>query len=127
MSASRCAGDEMTTAEHEDQRDKLILHVLCEELLPWTVEEVSRELDSPNDVIDGVSRLVGAGLGIASASSCSPPEPHGGPAKSRSARSESAICQCAVSAHPSTPRPSLAASCKNGAASYDSAARAYRA
>jgi hypothetical protein len=62
MSASRCAVDEMTTAEHEDQRDKLILHVLCEELVPWTVEEVGRELDSPNDVIDGVGRLVRADL-----------------------------------------------------------------
>jgi hypothetical protein len=62
MSAACCAVEEMTPAEREDQRDKLILHVLCEELVPWTVEEVSRELDSPNDVIDGVSRLVGAGL-----------------------------------------------------------------
>jgi hypothetical protein len=47
MSATCCAANEMTPAEHEDQRDKLILHVLCEELVPWTVEEVGRELDSP--------------------------------------------------------------------------------
>jgi hypothetical protein len=39
----------------------LILHVLCEELVPWTVEEVGRELDSPNDVINGVSRLARIG------------------------------------------------------------------
>jgi hypothetical protein len=58
MSATYCAANEMTPAEREDQRDKMILHVLCEELVPWTVEEVGRELDSPNDVIDGVGRLV---------------------------------------------------------------------
>jgi hypothetical protein len=54
MSATCCAADGITPAEHEDQRDKLILHVLCEELVPPTVEEVGRELDSLNDVIDGV-------------------------------------------------------------------------
>jgi hypothetical protein len=52
----------MTPAEREDQHDKLILHVLCEALVPWTVEEVGRELDSVNDVLDGVERLVRAGL-----------------------------------------------------------------
>jgi hypothetical protein len=57
-----CAADEMTPAEREDLHDKLILHVLCEEFAPWTVEEVGRELDSPNDVIDGVGRLPRAGL-----------------------------------------------------------------
>jgi hypothetical protein len=62
MSARGCAADEMSPAEREDQRDKLILHVLCEELVPWTVEEVGHELDSPNDVIDGVGRLARAGL-----------------------------------------------------------------
>lgn len=62
MSATRCAANEMTPAEQEDQRDKLILHALCEELVPWTVEEIGRELDSPNDVIDGVGRLARAGL-----------------------------------------------------------------
>jgi hypothetical protein len=39
MGARGFAADEMTPAEREDQRDKLILHVLCEELVPWTVEE----------------------------------------------------------------------------------------
>jgi hypothetical protein len=62
MSAIRCAADEMTPAEREDQRDKLILHIVCEELVPWTVAEIGRELDSPNDVIDGVGCLARAGL-----------------------------------------------------------------
>jgi hypothetical protein len=62
MNAIRCAADEMTPAERENQRDKVILHVLCGELVPWTVEEVGRELDSPNDVIDGVGRLARAAL-----------------------------------------------------------------
>jgi hypothetical protein len=62
MGARGFAADEMTPAEREDQRDKLILHVLCEELVPWTVEEVGRELDSRNDVIDSVGRLARAGL-----------------------------------------------------------------
>ena len=30
--------------------------------MPWTVEEVGRELAGPNDVIDGVGRLARAGL-----------------------------------------------------------------
>jgi hypothetical protein len=30
--------------------------------VPWTVEEIGRELESPNDVIDGVGRLDRAGL-----------------------------------------------------------------
>ena len=60
--ATRCAADEMMPAEREDQRDKLILHVLCEELVPWTVAEVGCELDCPDDVVDGVGRLARAGL-----------------------------------------------------------------
>jgi hypothetical protein len=62
MSARGYAAEEMTPTEREDQRDKLILHVLCEELVLWTVEEIGRELDAPNDVIDGVGRLARAGL-----------------------------------------------------------------
>jgi hypothetical protein len=50
----------MTPVEREDQRDKLILYLVCKELVPWTVEEVGRELNSPNDVIDGVGRFARA-------------------------------------------------------------------
>jgi hypothetical protein len=62
MSATCSAAEEMTPAEREDQRDKTILLVVCEELVPWTVEEIGRELDDPLGVIDGVGRLARAGL-----------------------------------------------------------------
>jgi hypothetical protein len=62
MSATRSAADEMTVAEREDQRDKTILLVVCEELVPWTIDEIGRELDDPLGVIDGVGRLARAGL-----------------------------------------------------------------
>ncbi len=42
MSATRSAAEEMTVAEREDQRDKTILLVVCEELVPWTVQEIGR-------------------------------------------------------------------------------------
>jgi hypothetical protein len=62
MSATGCTSDEMTGAEREEHRDKVILQILCEELVPWTATEIGRELNGPLDVINGVGRPARAGL-----------------------------------------------------------------
>jgi hypothetical protein len=62
MSETDRTSFELTPAQEEGQRDKLILLVLCEELVPWTVEELGRELADVLEVEDGVGRLVRAGL-----------------------------------------------------------------
>jgi hypothetical protein len=49
-------------AERDDQRDKVMMHALFEEPVPWTVDEIRRELNSPPAVIGGVGWLVRAGL-----------------------------------------------------------------
>jgi chromosome segregation ATPase len=48
-------------AERENNLDKVVLHAVCDEPFPWTVEELEREHQN-RDVGDSVRRLAEAGL-----------------------------------------------------------------
>lgn len=47
----------------EEQRDNSVLNLLfCNASWPWSVAEISRELQNHDDVVDAVARLTEAGL-----------------------------------------------------------------
>jgi hypothetical protein len=55
---------ELSPAEREQHIDMLILEMLLDKdaQRPWTVEEIERELDIPQEASDSVGRLARAGL-----------------------------------------------------------------
>jgi predicted transcriptional regulator len=56
--------DQQTTDGLSDRdHDRAVLELLLCDRVPWTVDEIVREVNSdPLDVIDAVARLVAAGL-----------------------------------------------------------------
>lgn len=56
--------DQPTPAQQEDRIDGLVLAMLSDDdaQRPWSVEEISREIDNPLEAADAVARLAGAGL-----------------------------------------------------------------
>jgi hypothetical protein len=55
---------ELTPAQREQHIDMLILKMLLDKHAqrPWTVEEIERELDIPEEASDSLGRLARAGL-----------------------------------------------------------------
>lgn len=55
---------ELSPAEREEHIDMLILEMLLDNdaQRPWTVDEIARELDIPEEAPDSIGRLARAGL-----------------------------------------------------------------
>jgi hypothetical protein len=51
-----------TPGDRMDGNEKTVLLVLFDDPVPWTVEELGRELKDTGDAVDAVARLAGAGL-----------------------------------------------------------------
>ncbi|HMH48474.1 MAG TPA: hypothetical protein VK538_12270 [Solirubrobacteraceae bacterium] len=62
MSATDCIPADETPGDRIDGSEKTVLLVLFHDPVPWTVEELGRELGDPGDPVDAVARLAGAGL-----------------------------------------------------------------
>jgi hypothetical protein len=62
MSATCNIPGDRTLGDRMDGSERTVLLVLFHDPLPWTVEELGRELGDRGDAIDAVGRLVGAGL-----------------------------------------------------------------
>jgi hypothetical protein len=45
-----------------DADEKAVLILLLEDRYPWTVEELTRELNHPTDALDAIASLAGDGL-----------------------------------------------------------------
>lgn len=54
------ASEAQTVGERMDQRERMVLHMLHQDPVPWTVEELERELGEGTAV--AVVALAGAGL-----------------------------------------------------------------
>jgi hypothetical protein len=55
--------DTPTPAERFDAMERDVLYLLTGDDLPiWSVEDISRAVESPNDAVDAVRNLHGAGL-----------------------------------------------------------------
>lgn len=61
MNAIDCEPGIEDVAERENQTDKVIL-MLCESSVPWSVEEIGRELQDQLRAVDAVQRLTETGL-----------------------------------------------------------------
>jgi hypothetical protein len=85
MSATDCIPADETPGDRIDGSEKTVLLVLFHDPVPWTVEELGRELGDPGDPVDAVARLAGAGSSIASETSCSRRAPPGGRTSSTTA------------------------------------------
>lgn len=55
---------ELSPAQREDHIDMLVLEMLLDRdaQRPWSVDEIARELDIPEEASDSVGRLARAGL-----------------------------------------------------------------
>lgn len=62
MSATDSIPASETPGERMDTSEKTVLLVLSDDPVPWTVEELGRELKDTGDAVDAVARLAGAGL-----------------------------------------------------------------
>jgi hypothetical protein len=54
-------GDD-TPADQADGLDKIVLLLLFDDRMPWTVDELGRELNSRLEAADAIASLAGAGL-----------------------------------------------------------------
>lgn len=54
--------DDQGPGERLDANEKAVLILLLEDRLPWTVEELGRELRGRGEAADAVAALAGAGL-----------------------------------------------------------------
>jgi len=66
----------MEPGERMDNSQKTVLLMLFDDRVPWTLDELGRELKSPLDAADAVSALAGAGT-RASARRLRDPHAHG--------------------------------------------------
>jgi hypothetical protein len=62
MQDQRIEDDECGRQSEARQDKSVLLEMMCGPSYPWTVEELARELQNPNDVEDAVRRLTQAGL-----------------------------------------------------------------
>lgn len=62
MSTTHSVPADETPGDRMDLSEKTVLLVLFHDPLPWTVEELGRELKDMGDAVDAVARLAGAGL-----------------------------------------------------------------
>jgi hypothetical protein len=69
MSATGSIFGNNTAAEPADGLDKIVLLLLFDDRMPWTVDELGRELNNRLEAADAVGSLAGPASCIASASS----------------------------------------------------------
>jgi len=62
MSATGSVFGNHAPAEQADSLDKIVLLLLFDDRMPWTVDELGRELNSRLEAADAVASLAGAGL-----------------------------------------------------------------
>jgi hypothetical protein len=62
MSAIDRNPDHMEPGERMDNSQKTVLLMLFDDCVPWTLDELGRELKNQLDAADAVSALAGAGL-----------------------------------------------------------------
>ncbi len=61
MSATT-GSDEQTPGERMDHRERMVLYMLHHDPVPWTVEELGRELGDQGHTSNAVAALAAAGL-----------------------------------------------------------------
>jgi predicted transcriptional regulator len=63
MRHARSEGEPSKDRFTEADNDKTVLHLLLDDPLPWTVDEIVREVSSSRlETVDAIARLAGAGL-----------------------------------------------------------------
>lgn len=62
MSATDRNPDDMDPGEQMDTSQRTVLLMLFDDRVPWTLDELGRELKSHSDAADAVASLAGAGL-----------------------------------------------------------------
>jgi hypothetical protein len=62
MSATGTISGEQTPAECMDRNEKVVLILLLDDRLPWTLDELGRKLKDHVDAADAIATLSGDGL-----------------------------------------------------------------
>jgi hypothetical protein len=62
MSTTGSISDEQTPAERMDGNEKVVLILLLDDRLPWTLDELGRKLKDHADAADAIATLSGDGL-----------------------------------------------------------------
>jgi hypothetical protein len=62
MSATGTVSGEQTPAERMDGNEKVVLILLLDDRLPWTLDELGRKLKDRVDAADAIATLSGDGL-----------------------------------------------------------------
>jgi hypothetical protein len=63
MQDQRIEDDQTTARFSERDNEKAVIELLLDDSLPWTIDEVVREVSSDSlEAIDAIGRLVAAGL-----------------------------------------------------------------
>ena len=62
MSTTVSISGEQTPGERMDGNEKMVLILLLEDRLPWTVDELGREFRDHGDAADAIAALAGDGL-----------------------------------------------------------------
>jgi hypothetical protein len=62
MSATGSISGEQTPAERMDENEKVVLILLLDDRLPWTLDELGRKLKNQVDAADAIATLSGDGL-----------------------------------------------------------------